>query len=104
MIEIINPEDCSTKGGTRKIDRKKLEDKKKEISTTKEIIRIKTVQGRNYSCRRKYKYLIYWDTTQSRQIQKCIKICRVCETELTEQNKVGRYLLCNECMKNLRKS
>lgn len=99
MIEIIKSEDCSTKGGTRKSDRKKLEDKKKEISTTKEIIR--TGAGYRYSYnsshRRIYKYLIYWDKTNSRQVQKRIEICNICRTVLTEQNRVGGYLICNEC-------
>ncbi len=98
-LQLVDKEECSTtkNQGTRRTDRKKLEDKRKEISTTKELIRFKTTYGRNYICTHKYKYLIYWDKVQHRQIQKCIKICKVCETELTEQNRVGRYLICKEC-------
>lgn len=63
-LKLIDKDDCSTKGGTRKTDREKLEAKKKEISTEKEIIR--TIRGQ------KYRYLIYWDKKQNRQRQKCL--------------------------------
>lgn len=93
MIELVDKEECSTKGGTRIIDRKKLEDKNKEKSATKEIF--KTRKGRYGGI--KYKYLIYWDKEQNRQIQKRIKICKICGIDLTEQNRVRRYLICSGC-------
>ncbi len=64
LLPIIPKEDCSTKGGMRKSDRKKLEDKKKKITETKEIVRI--IKGE------KYLYLIYWDKMQHKQRQKCL--------------------------------
>lgn len=58
MLELINKEDCSTKGGTRRSDRIKFETNKKGRLTTKQMI--KKINGR------KYRYLLYWDKEQSR--------------------------------------
>lgn len=63
-LKLVDKEDCSTKGGTRKSDRKKLEAKRNEKSTEKEIVR--TIRGQ------KYGYLIYWDKTQNVPRQKCL--------------------------------
>lgn len=61
MLKLVKKEDCSTKSGMRKSDRKKLEDKKKEVLATKEIARIieKTKD--------KYVYTTVWDNQQNRQ-------------------------------------
>lgn len=55
MLKLVKKEDCSSieNRGTRKSDRKKLENRKREMTTTKEIIRIIKDQ--------KYRYQIYWD-------------------------------------------
>lgn len=54
MLKLVDKDECSTKGGLRKSDRRKLEDRKKERSKEKKEI-IRTIRGH------KYRYLIYWD-------------------------------------------
>jgi len=68
LLNIIPKEDCSTKGGMRKVDRKKLENKNKEKLKKLSVKKTKD----NDKIKNKYVYLIYWDSKKNQHVRERI--------------------------------